>query len=173
MASPIRIAIINRGEPAVRALNTIAETSGTNGQEFRTIALYTDPDRDAIFVRRADEAIYLGPAQYVEKKDGRTKHTYLDKQRLEKALLEAHVDAVWVGWGFVAKDPDFAARCEELGIIFIGPSASVMRALADKVQAKQIAESVGVPVAPWSQGPIHSFSDATIHAERIGYPLFV
>ncbi|MGB3866987.1 MAG: carboxyl transferase domain-containing protein [Xanthobacteraceae bacterium] len=173
MALPIRIGIINRGEPAVRALNTIAEMSGDNDREFRTIALYTDPDRDAIFVRRADEAICLGPAQYVDKEDGRTRHTYLDKQRLETALLEARVDAVWVGWGFVAEDPDFAARCEELGIIFIGPSADVMRGLADKMQAKRIAESVGVPVVPWSQGPIRSLSDAAIHAERIGYPLLV
>lgn len=173
MVSPIRIGIINRGEPAVRALNTIAEVSGADGLEFRTIALYTEPDRDAIFVRRADEAICLGPAQYVDREDGRTKHTYLDKQRLETALIEAHVDAVWVGWGFVAEDPDFAARCEELGIIFIGPSARVMRSLADKMQAKQIAESVGVPVAPWSHGPIRSPSDAIVHAERIGYPLFV
>ena len=158
----IRLAIVNRGEPALRALNTLAELDGVGGVRYHSIALYTDPDRDALFVRYADEAICLGAARYLDPVDGGTKHSYLDIPKLEAALVAAKVDAVWVGWGFVAEDADFAARCEELGIIFIGPPSGAMRALGDKVRAKTLAQEAGVPVGPWWNGPITSRSHVTI-----------
>ena len=72
----------------------------------------------------------------------------------ERALIVARADSAWVGWGFVAERPEFAELCDHLGIVFIGPSADVMRRLGDKIGAKLLAEQAGVPVAPWSGGPV-------------------
>src|SRR6185503_9444371 len=82
-------------------------------------------------------------------------------------------DAVWVGWGFVAEDPAFVDLCERLGLAFIGPSAQSIRQLGDKIEAKLLAEKIGVPVPPWSGGPVSSLKDAVWHAEAIGYPLVI
>src|SRR5512135_906669 len=113
-----RLAIVNRGESAMRALNAVAELNRENGAELRTIALYTEADRHAWFVREADEAVSLGPATFLDPKDGRRKHAYLDYERLENALLAVRAEAVWVGWGFVAEHADFADLCKRLGIVF-------------------------------------------------------
>ena len=86
--------------------------------------------------------------------DGGARIGYLDHEALERALTAARADAVWVGWGFVAEDPRFVELCERLGIVFVGPSSEVMRALGDKIAAKRLAEASGVPVAPWSGGPV-------------------
>jgi biotin carboxylase len=78
-----------------------------------------------------------------------------------------------VGWGFVAEDPAFAELCADLGVTFIGPSPEAMRLLGAKVEAKLFAEAAGVPVAPWSRGPVAGLEDGRRHAEVIGYPLIV
>ncbi len=98
---------------------------------------------------------------------------YLDHAELERALLESKADAVWVGWGFVAEDIAFAELCARLNLTFIGPSPAAMRTLGDKVEAKLLAEKVGVPLAPWSGGPVGTREDARRHAEAIGYPLII
>ena len=79
---------------------------------------------------------------------------------LEKALVETGADAAWVGWGFVAEDPNFAELCARIGVTFIGPSPEAMRKLGDKIGSKLIAEEVGVPVAPWSGGGVDTLEDA-------------
>jgi hypothetical protein len=89
------------------------------------------------------------------------------------ALVETGADAAWVGWGFVAEDPAFAEVCEKLGVTFIGPGPDAMRKLGDKIGAKLIAERVGVPVAPWSRGPVRDLDAALRAAEGIGYPLML
>ncbi len=159
-----RIAIINRGEAAVRLIHAVRDHNAERSPDdpIRTIALYTDAEPAAMFVREADVAYSLGAA---------ADRPYLDHDRLEAALLATGADAVWVGWGFVAEDADFAARCERLGITFVGPSADAMRRLGDKIGAKQLAEEVGVPVAPWSGGAVDSLDDAVEAAGPIGYPL--
>ena len=98
---------------------------------------------------------------------------YLDYERLERALVETRADAAWVGWGFVAEHPAFAELCERLGLVFAGPDADVMRALGDKIEAKRLAEQAGVPVAPWSGGPVESVEDALAQGERLGFPLMI
>ena len=98
---------------------------------------------------------------------------YLDYERLERALVETRADAAWVGWGFVAEHPAFAELCERLGLVFVGPDADVMRALGDKIEAKRLAEQAGVPVAPWSGGPVESVEDALAQGERLGFPLMI
>ncbi len=167
-----RLAIVNRGEPAMRALTAVAELNGSGeGMPITTIVVHTDPDAESWCVREADEAINLGPATYVDPADGHRKSRYLDEPYVIDLLREANVDAVWVGWGFVAEHASFAERCEKAGIVFVGPDSSTIRLLGDKVAAKRMAESARVPVVPWSGGPLDDLAAAQAHAERIGYPV--
>ncbi len=168
-----RIAIVNRGETAMRLIRAAREWNREHGSDLRTVALYTEPDRRALFVREADEAVALGEATFVDSADGDRKSTYLDYDRLFDAFRDAEVDAVWVGWGFVAEHAAFAQGCEERGIVFIGPTSESMRKLGDKIGSKHLAEEAGVPVAPWSGGPVEDLEAAQAQAERIGFPLMV
>ncbi|GAB2672435.1 ATP-binding protein [Thalassiella azotivora] len=160
-----RIAIVNRGESAMRLVNAVRELNAERGAgdgRLVTIALHTEAESGARFVREADEAYDLGPA---------SARPYLDLAVLERALRETAADAAWVGWGFVAEDPAFAELCERLGVTFVGPDAEAMRLLGDKIGAKLLAEEVGVPVAPWSRGAVDTLDDALAVAAQIGYPL--
>ena len=143
-----RVAIVNRGEPAMRFIRAAREFSYEQGIPLRTIALFTEPDRDAMFVREADEAFSLGAAQFMDRDALRTKSSYLDYKRLEQVLGAARADAAWVGWGFVAEHAAFADLCREMGIVFIGPSGDVMRQLGDKIAAKHLAEQSQIAVDP-------------------------
>jgi acetyl/propionyl-CoA carboxylase alpha subunit/acetyl-CoA carboxylase carboxyltransferase component len=165
-----RIAIVNRGEPAMRLIHTVRALRDADGTGPRTVALHTDAERDAMFVREADDAVRIGPGPG---EAAWPRSPYLDHDELARALQAANVDAAWVGWGFVAEHADFADRCEQLGIAFVGPTGDTMRALGDKIGAKLLAERSGVPVAPWSNGPVHDLEAAREHAERIGVPLVV
>ncbi|MGW4534268.1 ATP-binding protein [Nocardia sp. NPDC004340] len=159
-----RIAIVNRGEAAVRLIHAVRDLAAETGLQIQTIALHTDVDRNATFVREADVAYDLGPA---------AARPYLDLKALEQALKATNADSAWVGWGFVAEDPAFAELCEQIGVTFIGPSPDAMRKLGDKIGAKLIAEEVGVPVAPWSRGGVDTVEAALAAAEDIGYPLML
>lgn len=159
-----RIAIVNRGEAAMRLIHAVRDLAAATAQQIETVALYTDVDRTATFVREADIAYDLGPA---------SARPYLDLKALERALRATKADAAWVGWGFVAEDPAFAELCEQIGVTFIGPSPDAMRKLGDKIGAKLIAEEVGVPVAPWSRGAVESVEAAVAAAAEIGYPLML
>jgi acetyl/propionyl-CoA carboxylase alpha subunit/acetyl-CoA carboxylase carboxyltransferase component len=167
-----RLAIVNRGEPAMRCLAAVSELARETGERMTTIALYTDPDAASWFVREANEAVPLGPA-IITDADGGRHSVYVDISRLMQALAAARADAVWVGWGFVAESAAFAAQCEQAGITFIGPPSEVIGLLGDKVRAKQLAERAGVPVVPWSGGVVHDADSARIAAGMIGYPLLV
>jgi len=161
---PRRLAVVNRGEAAMRVINAVRELRHETGTDLRTIALHVPAERTAMFVREADEAVAL---------QSETATPYLDLDALERALIEARADAAWVGWGFVAERAEFAELCDRLGITFVGPRPEVMRALGDKIGAKLLAEEAAVPVAPWSGGPVESLDDAMAQAERIGLPLMV
>ncbi len=174
-----RLGIVNRGEPAMRLLTAVAELNrershvGGALQPITTVAFHTDPDSDAWFVQEADEAVPLGPATYVDPGDGHRKSRYLDEAAVVGALVEARCDAVWVGWGFVSERASFAQRCEEAGILFVGPDSTTIRALGDKVTAKQLAEKADVPVVPWGGGPVDSLEQAAAQAARLGYPVIL
>ncbi|MET8118336.1 carboxyl transferase domain-containing protein [Micromonospora sp. NPDC005291] len=159
-----RVAIVNRGEAAMRLIHAVRELAAETGIQIETVALYTDVDRTATFVREADIAYDLGPA---------AARPYLNLAVLERALTETGADAAWVGWGFVAEDPAFAELCEKIGVTFVGPSADAMRQLGDKIGSKLIAEKVGVPVAPWSRGAVETLAAAQASAAEIGYPLML
>ena len=165
-----RVAIVNRGECAMRFIHAADEFNQEHGTSIRTIALFTEPDRHAMFVREADEAVLLGPAHIIDPATRQSKTSYVDYDRLERALTTARAHAVWVGWGFVAEHAEFADLCRDLGIVFIGPDGEVMRRLGDKISSKLLAEQAQVPVAPWSGGAVDTLSDALHHADRLGYP---
>ncbi|NIJ12370.1 acetyl/propionyl-CoA carboxylase alpha subunit/acetyl-CoA carboxylase carboxyltransferase component [Saccharomonospora amisosensis] len=159
-----RVAIVNRGEAAMRLIHAVRELGTEGGARPETVALYTEADSFATFVREADHAYCLGPA---------SARPYLDLAVLERALRETEADAAWVGWGFVAEDPAFAELCERIGVTFVGPSPEAMRKLGDKIGAKLLAEEVGVPVAPWSRGAVADQQAALSAAREIGYPLML
>ncbi|MEU8047625.1 carboxyl transferase domain-containing protein [Micromonospora echinofusca] len=159
-----RVAIVNRGEAAMRLIHAVRDIAAETGTRIETVALHTDVDRTATFVREADLSYDLGPA---------SARPYLDLKVLERALVESGADAAWVGWGFVAEDPAFAELCEKVGVTFVGPSPDAMRKLGDKIGAKLIAEEVGVPVAPWSRGAVETVDAALAAAAEIGYPLML
>ena len=160
-----RIAVVNRGEPAMRLIRAVRELNEEHGYGIRVIALHTEDERHATFVRAADEAVVL--------RDTGKGIPYLDHEELGRALQAGRADAAWVGWGFVAEDPAFAELCARLGVVFIGPPPEAMRLLGAKIEAKVLAEQTGVPVAPWSGGPVETLDDGLRHAAAIGYPLIV
>jgi acetyl/propionyl-CoA carboxylase alpha subunit/acetyl-CoA carboxylase carboxyltransferase component len=146
----------------IRAVKALRELEG---EDLRCVALYTDVDRDAPFVRHADLAVRLtarGPSAV---------SAYLDHDELCRALHRAGADALWPGWGFVAEDAAFVDRLQALGLRFLGPSGDVMRALGDKIGSKHAAEREGVPVVPWSGGEVTTPEEALEHAAQIGYPV--
>ncbi len=168
-----RVAIVNRGEPAMRVIHAIREFNLERGTLISTIALFTDPDRRARFVREADESYHLGPATFVDEADGQRKPTYLDYARLEQALVATQADAAWAGWGFVAERADFVELCDRLGIVFIGPSSQAIRRIGDKISAKRLAEQAGLKVTPWGGEAASTLDVAWVHAQRVGYPVMV
>ena len=148
------IGIVNRGEAALRCIRTVKSMRARDRIDLRCLALYTDVDRNAPFVRQADAALRLVPP-------GATAvSAYLDADGLLDALRRGGADAVWPGWGFVAEDAAFADRVARAGLVFLGPSGAVMRALGDKIGAKRVAEEAGVPVLPWSGGELPDVESA-------------
>ena len=148
----------------MRCLRGIKQLRAREGSDLEAIVLYTDVDRDAPFVRHADEAVLL-PSR------GNAVASYLDHDLLLSTLGAAHADAVWPGWGFVAEDSRFADRLAAAGIVFLGPSGETMRRLGDKISAKLLAESAQVTVSPWSGGEVVNEAEAIRWADQIGYPL--
>jgi acetyl/propionyl-CoA carboxylase alpha subunit/acetyl-CoA carboxylase carboxyltransferase component len=168
-----RIAIVNRGEPAMRLIHTVRELNEQHRVGLSTIALYTEPDRDSMFVRESERSVLLGPATFWDPRDGERKSKYLDYEALERALTESKAQAAWVGWGFVAEHAEFAALCSRLGIVFIGPDGDVMRRVGDKIASKMLAEGAGVRVAPWTGGPVETVDEAMSFGDRIGFPVMI
>src|SRR5271167_816416 len=168
-----RVAIVNRGEAAMRFIHAARDFNQENLTSLRTIALFTEPDRRSMFVREADEAVCLGAAQVLDPITRKTKSSYVDYGRVSQALVAARADAVWVGWGFVAEHAAFADLCRELGVVFIGPDGDVMRRVGDKIASKRLAEQQQIPVTPWSHGPVETLEDALVHAQLLGYPLLI
>ncbi|MBW2723610.1 MAG: ATP-grasp domain-containing protein [Deltaproteobacteria bacterium] len=161
-----RLAIVNRGEAAMRCIRAVKSLRAHEGSNLEVIALYTEPDRDAPFVREADRAYALpGGAGAVA--------AYLDHAGLIAALKHVEADAVWPGWGFVAESPEFVDKVSEAGMIFLGPTSEAMRSLGDKITSKRLAEQAGIPVSAWSNGVLEDEHDALAHARQIGFPVVI
>jgi acetyl/propionyl-CoA carboxylase alpha subunit/acetyl-CoA carboxylase carboxyltransferase component len=167
-----RVAVVNRGEAAVRFMRAAHTWQRARREPLEAVALYTHEDADAPFVRMANVAICIGDA-LVPGADGKMRSAYLDIDRILDLVQGAGADAVWPGWGFVAERPEFADACAARGIVFIGPSGDSMRMLGDKVAAKRRAEDANVPVSPWSGDPVSDPEMARKWADKIGYPVLL
>lgn len=153
-----KLLIANRGEIAVRLIRACAEMGITS------VAVHTDADRHALHVKKADEAYAIGP----DSMGG-----YLSIHRLISVARAAGCDAVHPGYGFLSENADFAAACAARGLIWVGPDASVIRRMGDKVAARQAMIEAGVPVTPGSEGNLETLEAALEAAEVIGYPVML
>ncbi|KAA3610669.1 MAG: ATP-grasp domain-containing protein [Calditrichaeota bacterium] len=168
-----RVAIVNRGEPAIRFIQAVKEYNQEKKCAIKTIAFYTEPDRNSIYVREADESHFLGQASYLDPQDGERRNTYLNYERLKTALLASQVDAVWVGWGFIAEHDEFAELCRDLSLTFIGPQPEAMSELGNKIKAKEWATKLEIPIIPWGGAPIYTVQEAEKQAEELHYPVII
>jgi acetyl-CoA carboxylase, biotin carboxylase subunit len=154
-----RILIANRGEIALRVLRSCKALG------IETVCVYSEADRDAIYLRFADETICIGP--------GPSAQSYLNIPRIISAAEIADVEAIHPGYGFLSENAHFAEVCRDCRIGFIGPPAEVIARMGDKVSAKTVARKAGVPLVPGSDGLVESEQDALAVAQRIGYPVIV
>src|SRR5579875_2472316 len=131
---------------------------------IRTVAIYSDADRNAIHVRYADEAHHIGPAPPAE--------SYLQLERIVSLAADVGAQAIHPGYGFLSERPEFPEACAAAGIVFIGPPSSAMRALGSKLEARALAAAHGVPVTPGSDA-LEDPEEAVMAAKRIGFPVIV
>ena len=153
------VLIANRGEIAVRIIRS-CEALGV-----RTVQVYSDADVDSLAVKIADKAVHIGASPAAK--------SYLDQQKIIDVALAEDVDAIHPGYGFLAENPDFADAVVSAGLIFIGPSASSIRMLGNKVSARALVQSIGVPTAPGSSSILQSLEEAVELSEETGYPLML
>jgi acetyl/propionyl-CoA carboxylase alpha subunit/acetyl-CoA carboxylase carboxyltransferase component len=165
------VAVANRGEAAVRFMRAARSWSREHGKPLSVVAFYTHADAEAPFVRMATTSVCLGEAM-VRGEDGKQRSAYLDVERIVTLAKQAGADALWPGWGFASERPELQEACEAQGLVFLGPPASAMRALGDKIAAKRLAEKAGVPVSPWSRESVDE-DGAAACAARIGYPVLL
>lgn len=154
-----KILIANRGEIACRVIRTARKMN------IKTVAVYSDADRDALHVKMADEAVHLGPAPATE--------SYLLIDKIIDAAKQTGADAIHPGYGFLSENPAFVRACEKAGIIFMGPSAEAMEAMGLKDAAKALMSEAGVPVTPGYQGDNQDPDYLAEQAEEIGYPVLI
>ena len=152
-----KVLVANRGEIAIRVMRTLEEMG------IASVGVYSEADRDAPFVRFADEAHLLGPAVPAE--------SYLSIEKIIEVAKKAEADAVHPGYGFLAENAAFANALEEAGIVFIGPPASAIEAMGSKTRAREIMQDAGVPIVPGSTEPSPDAKAAAKVAKEIGYPV--
>ncbi len=153
------VLVANRGEIARRVIRT-ARTMG-----IRAVAVYSDADADLPYVREADEAVRIGPAQPAA--------SYLDADALIEAARKSNAASVHPGYGFLAENADFARRVIEAGLTWVGPDPGAIEQMGDKIRARNLMEQAGVPVSPGTREPVTDVATAVTQAERIGYPVMV
>ena len=154
-----KVLIANRGEIAVRIIRACRELG------VRTVAVFSEPDRESLHAMIADEAICIGPAKSAD--------SYLNIKAILAACELTGAEAVHPGFGFLSENAGFARMCARCGVTFIGPSPEAMTLMGDKATAKQTMKKAGVPVVPGSDGLIESVEEAKALAEEIGYPVMV
>ncbi|MBB4104208.1 acetyl-CoA carboxylase biotin carboxylase subunit [Allorhizobium borbori] len=154
-----KILIANRGEIACRVIKT-AKKMG-----IKTVAVYSDADRDALHVKMADEAVHIGPAP--------SNQSYIVIDKIMDAIRQTGADAVHPGYGFLSENPLFAAALEKEGVTFIGPPVNAVEAMGDKITSKKLAAEAGVSTVPGHMGLIEDADEAVKISDQIGYPVMI
>ena len=154
-----KVLIANRGEIAIRIIRACKELG------IKTVAVYSEADKNSLHVEFADEAVCIGK--------GPSSESYLNISSLISAAEITDSDAIHPGYGFLAENPSFAEVCESCGIKFIGPTAENIRMMGNKIQAKETMRKAGLPLIPGSMGSVKSKDEALAAAQKIGYPLIL
>ncbi len=154
-----KILIANRGEIAVRVIRACREL------EIKTVAVYSDADRAALHVRRADEAYHIGPSTPSE--------SYLNVSKIIEVAKKSGADAIHPGYGFLSENAGFAEEIHKAGLIFIGPDPKLIRAMGSKIEARKIAQKAGVPIVPGIERPLVDVKEAEKVAKEMGYPILL
>jgi len=153
------ILIANRGEIAIRIMRACRELN------IKTVAVYSETDKEALFTKYADEAYFLGPAQ--------ASASYLNVNKIIEVATNSGADAIHPGYGFLAQNANFVHACETAGIKFIGPSSKVISLMGNKVCARNEMMKAGIPIIDGTTEPVSDLSEAIENAEKIGYPVIV
>ncbi len=154
-----KVLIANRGEIALRIMRSCKEMG------INTVAIYSEADRNAPFVKYADQAVCIGPAP--------SNQSYLLGDKIIEVCKKLNVDAVHPGYGFLSENPDFAKKVTDAGIIFIGPSPRAMEIMGDKLSAKAAAKSYNIPMVPGTDGEISDVEQAKKTAVNVGFPILI
>ncbi len=154
-----KVLIANRGEIAVRIIRACRDMGITS------VAVFSEADRDSLHVRLADEAYSIGPAE--------PSRSYLSIDAILAAARQSRSDAIHPGYGFLSENARFASSCEKEGLVFIGPPASAIASMGDKVEARRLMKRAGVPLVPGSEGPVKSVRELKKRAGDIGYPVIL
>lgn len=154
-----KILVANRGEIALRVMRTARE------MDIKTVAVYSEADRNMSFVRFADEAVCIGPAPSSE--------SYLRADKIIQVAKETGADAIHPGYGFLSENASFSKAVSDAGLIFIGPSAHSIEMMGSKIAAKQAAKKFNVPMVPGTEDPIETADEAKKIADSIGYPVLI
>ena len=153
-----KILVANRGEIAVRIVRACSEMG------IKSVAIYADADRHALHVKKADEAYNLGADPVAG---------YLNAHNIVNVAVAAGCDALHPGYGFLSENPELAEICARRGIKFIGPNASVIRQMGDKIEARKAMTDAGIPCTPGSDGNLADLDEAIGLAKKIGYPVML
>ena len=154
-----KLLIANRGEIACRIIRTARRLG------IKTVAVYSEADRDALHVEMADEAVPIGPAQAAQ--------SYLDIAKIVAAAKATGADAIHPGYGFLSENAAFARALEKAGIVFVGPNVKAIEAMGDKIESKKLAAKAKVSTVPGHLGVIEDAKEAVKIAEEIGYPVMI
>ena len=154
-----RVLIANRGEIALRVIRACREL------DIETVAIYSTADESALHAQIATRSLCVGPARAAD--------SYLNQDAILSAALATGCDAIHPGYGFLSENPDFADRCVEVGLKYIGPSGDVIRKMGSKAAARTLAQQAGVPVVPGSDGPLRDVEQAKELAAQVGYPVLL
>lgn len=154
-----KVLIANRGEIAVRIIRTLRE------MDITPVAIYSDADRSALHVRMADEAAWVGPAP--------SSQSYLRIDRIVETARRHGAEAIHPGYGFLSENAEFAAACEQAGIVFIGPSSESIRKMGSKTAARELASQAGAPVVPGTPRGLRDGEEARRYAREFGFPVML
>jgi acetyl-CoA carboxylase biotin carboxylase subunit len=154
-----KLLVANRGEIAVRVIRAAKELG------LRTVAVFSDADKDSLAVRFADEAVRIGPPQAAK--------SYLDGEAIIGAARQTGAGAIHPGYGFLSENARFADAVAAAGLVFVGPSAETIRVMGDKAAARAAAQAAGVPIVPGTEGEVADLEQALGEARRIGFPVML